>query len=292
MTATTTRSDPAARTQTLGRIALIGLALAGILVPWIDLWHRVETAEVGLQPVPVATTRAKPVAPPGSRPVARGGSLLAASWALYRGRWRVAPHPVLFFLPRLLWHLRAPAGGAAAAVVCTMAAHLAGWHSALFLWMAGLLLVVGVPFHFDLPESRRLHLLGADWAPVAHHNLAWAVALSVIPATAGACAAALLPIGTTIGWTGAICMVAGFTAIRTCIWVLDSSWDALPDGRPGCLLPLAGIAAIAAGYRFAPEATHVAFGAAVLAIGVFGLYREWRDPEAAGRRVEAAASDD
>ncbi|HEU4394330.1 MAG TPA: hypothetical protein VFS92_02120, partial [Planctomycetota bacterium] len=125
-----------------GSFAIPALVAAAILITALDLWHRVEVAEVGLQPVTVAAARAKPVAPPKSRPAARGGSLLAAAWALYRGRWRVAPQPVLLFLPRLAWHLRAPIAGAAAACVCMAAVH-AGWMGLPFLWFAGLLLVLG-----------------------------------------------------------------------------------------------------------------------------------------------------
>ncbi|HEU4394052.1 MAG TPA: hypothetical protein VFS92_00690, partial [Planctomycetota bacterium] len=160
------------------------------------------------------------------------------------------------------------------------------------LWFAGLLLVIGVPFHLDLPESRRLHLLGADWAPLARHNLRWGVALSVLPATAGACAAMLLPFGTPAAWAGAIAMVAGFTAIRTCVWSLDPIFDALPDGQAARLTPLGAVAATAFGYMYLPEPTHLVLAAAVFAVGAAGLVREWRDPEAAGRRLEGAASDD
>jgi hypothetical protein len=266
---------------------------AALIVTALDLWHRVEVAEVGLQPATVTATGkpAKPVAPPKSRPTARGGSLLAASWALYRGKWRIAPQPLLTFLPRLVWHLRAPALGFGAAWVGWAAGEAGGWRMITFGWLAVVLLLL-VPNHFELPASRRLHLLGADWSGVARHNLRTGLLTAALPVVLGACAAALLPRFTPVAGIAAILAVAGFVAARATTGPLDLVIDPLPDGKAG-LLVLAGLlGALVTGWFVAPAPTHLAFGIAVSALGAATVLRDLRDREGAGRRLEAAASDD
>ena len=267
------------------------LVAATLLMTALDLWHRVEVAEVGLQPVTVAAARAKPVAPPKSRATAKGGSLLAAAWALYRGRWRIAPLPLLTFVPRLIWHVRAPALGFGAAWVGWVAGYAGGWKTISFGWFAVVLLLL-VPNHFELPSSRRLHLLGADWSGVARHNLRTGLLTAALPVLLGACAAALLPLFTPVAGIGAILAVAGFMALRASTGPLDLVFDPLPDGKAGLLVLAVLLGALVTGWFVAPAETHLAFGIAVFVLGVATVLRDLRDREGAGRRLEGAASDD
>ena len=280
--------DPRSPWASIGLPAFVAVA---VLVVGLDLLHRVEAAEVGLDPVPGAAAKPRKVPAPRAPAAARRGSLLAASWAIYRGKWRVAPQPILLFLPRLLWHLRAPVLGCAAAAVGAAAGAAGGWSTLTVGWLAVVVLLF-VPFHFDLPASRRLHLLGADWGAVARHNLRTGLAAAALPAVLGACAATLLPLFTPIAGTGAIFFVAGFLAARASTGPLDLVFDPLPDGRAGCLVLSLPLGALVTGSFLAPAPTFLAFGAAVFAIGAATVLRDLRDPEGAGRRLEAGAADD
>lgn len=276
------------------------LLVSGTVVAALHTLHLLPSIDLGAEPT-LAETPARAASSGGAKrspllPVYPGGGLLRTAWSLYRGRWRLLQHPRLAFLPKLLWESRGIACGFIAVTATSVAlgnGRALGterFYGLLFLWMAWLFAMV-VPSPLALPASRRLHLLGADYADLARHNLRWGLFLAVLPAALGGSVLLLLP------WegvplearTGGLLALTAFLAFRQGPAVPWLNKDSSTAGGKATL----GFSAawVVLWFLDAPLALLLG-GAAAFLLALAAVARDLRDPEAAGRRFAGGAVDD
>lgn len=227
---------------------------------------------------------------PGAATAGRG--LAAAAWALYRGRWRNLRHPWLLFLPKLAWECRAPACGFIAMIAPVILSVEGTVQSALSLWLTAVFLLL-VPSPLNLPASRRLHLLGADFTAVARHNLRWGTLLAVLPATLGGAFfllfAGKLP---ARGIVGALLLCVGVLLLRQGPSAIETFHAVVPGRGPRIAVVVLATAGLIYGWGVDGPTSLLALGEITFLLAAVAVIRDLRDPEGAGRRLEAAAADD
>ncbi|NUN53765.1 MAG: hypothetical protein HUU06_13415, partial [Planctomycetaceae bacterium] len=250
------------------------LLVSGTVVAALHTLHLLPSIDLGAEPT-LAETPARAASSGGAKrspllPVYPGGGLLRTAWSLYRGRWRLLQHPRLVFLPKLLWEFRGVACGFIAVGAASAAGGMEWYYGLPALWMAGVFAMV-VPSPLALPASRRLHLLGADYADLARYNLRWGLFLAVLPAALGGSVLLLLPWegvpleartggllaltaflacrqGPAVPWLNKDSSTAGgkatlgFSAAWVVLWFLDAPLALLLGGAAAFLLALVAVA--------------------------------------------------
>jgi len=276
-------------------LVLLPSAILGTVLLAADSLRLVDLADLGVEPRAAAQSlfaraAGARTALPASSDAGRGNR--AAAWALYRGRWRNLQHPWLVFLPKLFWECRAPACGFIAMIAPVILSLEGGLVRILSLWLTVVFLLV-IPSPLHLPASRRLHLLGADFAAVARHNLLWGTLLAVLPGALGAAVFLLLPGKLPArAIVGALLLCVGVLLLRQGPSALETLGALLPGRWARVALVLLATGGLAVGWSMDGPTALLVLGEAVFVLAGAAVVRDLRDPEGAGRRLEAAAADD